>query len=160
MWILTSACKKNYKMCSDLDFFFVEFCHVLSRFYLCEGINDPDSDTRIAIDNLIMGFWIKKFQEIIYLPIVHSYEHDCENTAREIFRNGSDGLLAFEFTLKNWSVAVQYMFHCHSRILQCATFFPITRALNTAWMKFDAFIYTFYPRWKKVSKIWKSSPFF
>ena len=43
------------------------------------------------------GFLNKKFQEIIY----HSYEHDCETTAREIFRNGSDGLLAFELTLNN-----------------------------------------------------------
>ena len=97
------------------------------------------------------GFLNKSFQEIIYLSIVHSYKHDCETTAREIFRNSSDGLLAFELTLNNWSVVVQYVFHCHSRIFQCATFFPITRTLNTAWMKFDAFIYTFYPRWKKVS---------
>ena len=52
----------------------------------------------------------------------------------------------------NWSVVVQCMFHCHSRILQWATFFPITRALTTAWMKFDAFIYTSYPRWKNYIK--------
>ena len=33
---------------------------------------------------------------------------------------------------------------CYSIILQCMLLFSITCALNTAWMNFDAFVYTFY----------------
>ena len=41
--------KKNYKMCPDLKLIYIEFCHVLSQFYLREQIHDQVSVTRIAI---------------------------------------------------------------------------------------------------------------
>ena len=48
-YIFSWALTKNYKMRPVLDGFCVEFCHVLSRFYLRERIHDPDSFTQIAL---------------------------------------------------------------------------------------------------------------
>ena len=56
-----------------------------------------------------------------------------------------------------WGLVSVLLITCHSIILQCMLLFSITRALNTAWMNFDAFAYTFFLRWKNASKIWKSS---
>ena len=47
---------KIAKCAPILDGFCVEFCHVLSRFYLRERIRDPDSVMRIFYRTL--PFWI------------------------------------------------------------------------------------------------------
>ena len=51
------------------------------------------------------------------------------------------------------SIVIHFLIHHlpFKNFAECY-FFPITQSLNTAWMKFDAFVYTFYPRWKMYLK--------
>ena len=51
------------KCAATWDRFCVEFCHVLSRFYLRERIRDPDSVKRIALKDELFGYWIKIFKK-------------------------------------------------------------------------------------------------
>ena len=52
-----------WEMRPSLDRFSVNFCHVLSRFYLCERIHDPVTVTWIAFNDNLVGFRIKVFNK-------------------------------------------------------------------------------------------------
>ena len=67
------ARKENYKMRSNLRWFCVKFCHVLSWFYSSERIHDPDSATCELLKRINFLVLTTNFQETASLSIVLSF---------------------------------------------------------------------------------------
>ena len=67
LYIFDRVFKKNWEMrrseTDNSDNFSVNFCHVLSLFYLWERIHDPVSVTWIAFNGKLMSFRIKIFKK-------------------------------------------------------------------------------------------------
>ena len=87
LYIFLFCAKKKITKCASIwNGFCVEFCHVLSRFYLRERIHDPDSVMRIAFKDLNKNFQETASMSIILSFFIHKInsKHDRYTTASEL----------------------------------------------------------------------------
>ena len=188
-YILTSAWKKNHKMCIWNWFFY----HVLDRFNLRER-NDLTCLTPIVFLGLTDGVLNKNFQEIKLFICHCSFITLAQKTTMrlqivrflETFRRALSWIKTEVLFLYMFRIELLFIFSfitCHSRILQCVEFknfcsFAVCSVLlffhnlchDYSWIPlelsllrlFSVVCLRLYILTEKVtlSKIWKSSPLF